>query len=269
MFHKKANLHLHTIYSDGIMTPRQILAAAKKRGFGIVAITDHNEIKGTLKAFDLAPEYEMIAYLGSELFFELNGRLTELLVYFKEKKDIVAFFNEFRTDHFVPRFNAFADLSAMVCRHNGACIAPHPFAHKGLLGHGVEGNFDGVEAANSFVGHYPNEQARNYVAENPEKYLYFGGADTHFFRSSLDAAYTELYSKEEINFDSFWENLVGKKKTITFKPIGDSLPKWKRFVQETWCFFKVLAFLTHQDLKYRKLHNYHNFTKHHKRPQNA
>jgi predicted metal-dependent phosphoesterase TrpH len=97
MVEHKVNLHLHTYYSDGIFAPKQILRFAKKSGFFAIAVTDHNEIRGTLKVFDLAPEYEMIAYLGVELFFQVNGRLTEMLVYFTEKNDIVAFMNEFRS----------------------------------------------------------------------------------------------------------------------------------------------------------------------------
>ena len=39
----KANLHCHTVLSDGQLTPEQIKEAYKKEGYSIVAFTDHNK----------------------------------------------------------------------------------------------------------------------------------------------------------------------------------------------------------------------------------
>lgn len=38
----KANLHCHTTFSDGVLTPQQIKEEYSKRGYQIVAFTDHN-----------------------------------------------------------------------------------------------------------------------------------------------------------------------------------------------------------------------------------
>lgn len=38
----KANLHCHTTYSDGLLTPEQVKALYMQRGYSIVAFTDHN-----------------------------------------------------------------------------------------------------------------------------------------------------------------------------------------------------------------------------------
>lgn len=40
----KANLHCHTVYSDGIKTPEQIKQEYMEKGYGIVAFTDHEYI---------------------------------------------------------------------------------------------------------------------------------------------------------------------------------------------------------------------------------
>ena len=53
----KADLHIHTKYSgigkfwklkfpDSVEEPRNILKVAKKKGIDIIAITDHNTVKG-------------------------------------------------------------------------------------------------------------------------------------------------------------------------------------------------------------------------------
>jgi predicted metal-dependent phosphoesterase TrpH len=42
----KLDLHVHTTFSDGDMTPRQVAALAMKAGLDGVAITDHDECRG-------------------------------------------------------------------------------------------------------------------------------------------------------------------------------------------------------------------------------
>ena len=36
------DLHMHSYYSDGTMSPREIVEDAKKRNVQLIAITDHN-----------------------------------------------------------------------------------------------------------------------------------------------------------------------------------------------------------------------------------
>ena len=43
---KYANLHLHSIYSDGIYTPAQLCELALQKGYGAIALTDHNTVRG-------------------------------------------------------------------------------------------------------------------------------------------------------------------------------------------------------------------------------
>lgn len=52
---EQMDLHIHTIYSDGDKTPKQIIKMAKKMGLTTIAITDHNVISGikTLEQKDL------------------------------------------------------------------------------------------------------------------------------------------------------------------------------------------------------------------------
>ncbi|MBR5868897.1 MAG: hypothetical protein IKZ21_05575, partial [Clostridia bacterium] len=40
----KANLHMHTAISDGKMTPEEVKEEYKKRGYSVVAFTDHEVI---------------------------------------------------------------------------------------------------------------------------------------------------------------------------------------------------------------------------------
>jgi predicted metal-dependent phosphoesterase TrpH len=64
----KLDLHCHSSHSpDGKVKVEEFLLHAKKAGFGGLAITDHNEIEGSLKAFKIAKEYGLIAVRGVEI----------------------------------------------------------------------------------------------------------------------------------------------------------------------------------------------------------
>ena len=53
----RANLHLHTTFSDGERTPAEVVAAHARAGFRVIALTDHDTLAG-LDA--LTPESEWI-----------------------------------------------------------------------------------------------------------------------------------------------------------------------------------------------------------------
>jgi predicted metal-dependent phosphoesterase TrpH len=51
----RLDLHNHTLFSaDGLMSPAQLLAAAKAKGIACIAITDHNTVEGALQGVQLA-----------------------------------------------------------------------------------------------------------------------------------------------------------------------------------------------------------------------
>lgn len=50
---KNYDLHTHTIYSDGELTPKQLVEKAKKMNLKYLAITDHNNIEGSKIACSL------------------------------------------------------------------------------------------------------------------------------------------------------------------------------------------------------------------------
>lgn len=63
----KLDLHIHSQYSeDGIGTPDEIIKALKKKGLNGMAITDHNSVKGSLKALKIAPK-DFIVIPGVEI----------------------------------------------------------------------------------------------------------------------------------------------------------------------------------------------------------
>jgi predicted metal-dependent phosphoesterase TrpH len=63
----KLDLHIHSQYSeDGAGTPELIIKSLQKKGIRGMAITDHNTIKGSLKALKVAPK-DFIVVPGIEI----------------------------------------------------------------------------------------------------------------------------------------------------------------------------------------------------------
>ena len=51
---RRADLHTHTIYSDGTLTPAELVARARDHGLAAVAITDHDSVEGLALALPAA-----------------------------------------------------------------------------------------------------------------------------------------------------------------------------------------------------------------------
>lgn len=49
----KADLHIHTTYSDGKISPSEVINLAVSKGLKAISITDHDTIKGYLKGIEL------------------------------------------------------------------------------------------------------------------------------------------------------------------------------------------------------------------------
>ena len=64
----KVDLHLHTTASDGLLTPRALVAAAAERGLRTIAITDHDTTDGVAAATAAAAERGSVTVIpGVEL----------------------------------------------------------------------------------------------------------------------------------------------------------------------------------------------------------
>jgi predicted metal-dependent phosphoesterase TrpH len=106
-----ADLHIHTIYSyDGTAPVAAVLNQAKDAGLNVIAITDHDEIKGSLKAMELAPRFGVEVIPGIEIT-TAEGDLLALFV----------------TEKIEPNLSLIGTI-LKVGEAGGICIAPHPMA---------------------------------------------------------------------------------------------------------------------------------------------
>ena len=62
----KKDLHMHTTYSDGELTPREVIDMRAEQGFELLAITDHDVIGGSVAGANYAREIGMPFIYGIE-----------------------------------------------------------------------------------------------------------------------------------------------------------------------------------------------------------
>ncbi len=63
----RADLHIHTYYSDGLQSPRDVVETAVKNGVGLISVTDHDNALGRKEVGKLAKEAGIYAVEGIEI----------------------------------------------------------------------------------------------------------------------------------------------------------------------------------------------------------
>ena len=75
------DLHIHTYYSDGTMSPKEVVEDAKRKNLGIIAITDHDVLDSYEELKVEAEKAGIIAIRGVEIESIFEGHLVHLLAY--------------------------------------------------------------------------------------------------------------------------------------------------------------------------------------------
>lgn len=78
----RADLHMHSVYSDGTLTIKKLLDYAKSKRLDIIAITDHDSTMGVEEAINYGKEINLKVIAGIELSTENNGESVHVLGYF-------------------------------------------------------------------------------------------------------------------------------------------------------------------------------------------
>lgn len=82
----QADLHAHTTASDGTRRPADVVALAKERGLGAVAITDHDTVDGIAEALEAGEQLGVIVVPGVEISTVAEGRDIHMLGYYIDWK---------------------------------------------------------------------------------------------------------------------------------------------------------------------------------------
>jgi predicted metal-dependent phosphoesterase TrpH len=169
-----ADLHLHTIYSyDGTASLSAVLNRAKQLGLDVIAITDHDEIAGALKAMEIAPNYGVEVIPGIEIT-TADG-------------DLLAFFITEKVDAGL----SLIETVLRVRELGGVCVAPHPMAGgmgmKSLSGRTILKALRNPQVAETLIGiEVYNATALDRISNHYARILasrldiaYVGNSDAH------------------------------------------------------------------------------------------
>jgi 3',5'-nucleoside bisphosphate phosphatase len=84
---KFADLHLHTLFSDGTFTPEELALRAQKAGLACIALTDHDTVEGCERAASACAAVKMDFITGAELTAEHKDTEVHVLGYFLDVKN--------------------------------------------------------------------------------------------------------------------------------------------------------------------------------------
>jgi predicted metal-dependent phosphoesterase TrpH len=104
-----ADLHLHTYYSDGSLSPQALMNEAVQVGLSCIAITDHDTVEALPAAFENKPsQLELIS--GIELSCEWHEQEVHILGYFidYQNQELLKTLEEIRLQR-VDRIHAMVD----------------------------------------------------------------------------------------------------------------------------------------------------------------
>ena len=71
---KLCDLHSHSAFSDGSLSPAELIALAEQEGLSALALTDHNTAKGLAEFMDAGSRSSVIPVPGCEFTTQYNGK---------------------------------------------------------------------------------------------------------------------------------------------------------------------------------------------------
>jgi len=83
----RADMHLHSVFSDGRLKPSEIVAFAHERGLRAMSLTDHDSVGGIPEAIAAATPIGLEIIPGIELSASLDGKDIHILGYFVDITD--------------------------------------------------------------------------------------------------------------------------------------------------------------------------------------
>ena len=182
----KADLQLHSDLGDGLHSPAEILAVAEELGLDVIALTDHDDIRGSFLMRDLAAKRGSPVTVVTGI--EVTTRAGHLLALFVEDE--------------IPMLRPLPETVMAIHRAGGIAIVPHPLSYltfsigegalRTLAARGDTQSFvDAIEVRNpSYAGRVRGERARQ-LNQHVLRVAETGSSDAHHAKL-VGTAWTEF-----------------------------------------------------------------------------
>ena len=180
------DMHVHTRFSDSFTSIRKLLAKARRKGIG-VAITDHNQIEGVLRAKSY--DNDVLVIPGIEVS---TSEGPHILLYFYNVKELESFYRRYvqHAKNKNPHSTTYLGVQDLIRASKAyRCVVSvaHPFGpvyanvgngiKRGMLESNLFDETDAIEAINGAMTKRSNAKAIECAESN--NMAITGGSDSH------------------------------------------------------------------------------------------
>ncbi len=196
------DLHIHTTFSDGVMDVETVLKIAEKLKFTGVSITDHDTLKGSLKALAIQKNYNVLVIPG----IEVSTKYGHILVYGLTEL----------------KYSSIDELYDVVHENGGLIAIAHPYGRLLFFKYPIVDmddlleKADAIECTNGRV--YSKCNVKAYVLSEKFNKPCIGGSDAHI-PEEIGSTLTLVYENIESIDDFISAVKKGKTKTLGSKSL--------------------------------------------------
>lgn len=200
----KLDPHIHSCYSGDAKSPlKDIIKRSKSIGLDMIAISDHNTVKGSKIAIELSKNMNDLLIIPS---IEISSGEGHIL--------------GFGVESLIRKGLSPEETVEKIHEENGIAIIPHPFSsyRNGLFFNNKETMnnlirlIEGVEVKNArYIIGYSNYKSKKLADKHDLAKI--GSSDSHFIEA-IGNFYTEIDVDNEANVDDVIEAIKSKKTTV-------------------------------------------------------
>ncbi|RBQ23012.1 hypothetical protein ALNOE001_12920 [Candidatus Methanobinarius endosymbioticus] len=210
----KLDPHIHSSYSgDARSTPKEIIERAKLIGLDIIALSDHNTVKGSKVAIELSKNLDDLLVVPSIEISSSEGHILG-----------------FGIESAIPRDLSPEETVERVHDEGGIAIIPHPFSsyrrglffnNKKTMEKTIKKKIRGVEVLNArcIIG-YSNHES-NKLADK-HSLAKIGSSDSHFVEA-VGNCYTEIEIDNEPSVHDVIQAIKSRKAKVRGKRTSNYL----------------------------------------------
>jgi len=201
----RGDFHMHTIHSDGKLTPAERVKESYELGYDVIAITDHGNFKAYEEAEPLANSFGLILIRGLETGLADSGKNKEHLVAlgFSDKYEPRQP-HKWETNRDSDKI-FYQEEMKRLARDGGFLILAHPnYAFREPITWGIrKGYIQGMETRRAILSEDVEESANQAACYQPEpmriagmnRQAFFGNTDAHKGRGEAYAV-TLVFARE-------------------------------------------------------------------------